>query len=428
MSGLDVFGRLSPRMGARQAAEVVGAVLGRTSVFTKNLAGRHKTYSPGTAYTVHILVELAADYQSVQIGVPNIHTADVAGVKVAVAPTNAFPTTLTSALITPSGAWVDATFGGASSGTLTARIAAERARYTYTDSINVQPVPRSDGGARPLLMVRIEYPSSSVVSIPQNGKAGSPSWFNGGASNGHRLFSAIQAVLGVTTPAAFTSTASEDSNMVLPAIRYTTKVLGIQLLSAGDSTTEGVSAGTNLLNPVTKAALMKSSVDFPVEIFNAALHAQGPSVYRARLEDLLAEVRPTHVVYQPYSVNDVSVGGLTPAELSRVRFNTAEAIRALAGYSPSTRVLLLEGLPCNSAFRDTGAGDAARRAFNSTELPTYVSARVDVAAGYANAFSGAEDVDGQTTIAAGLSGDNVHPNGAGVDALYPYVGRWLDRA
>lgn len=407
------------------AAALVGALNTGTRVLTKNLAGRVTTSALAGDFTQHILIELESPFDSVEIGIPNIHTSTVAGVRVRVAAASSFPAALAdAALITPAGAWVAATFAGATSVTLPARIAAERQSVTYTDPINLQSLTRSDGGTRPLLMIQIEYPSAAgQISRPQNGIGGFPTWFSGTATAGRRLFSATQAVLGVTTPGSFTnSSTAETTTCVIPAIRYRTRVLGRQVLVSGDSTAEGVSVGTTLASPAIMAAYGASSLTRPVEVYSVAKHAQAPAIYQASIDDVIAAVKPTHLVYQPYSINDVSVGGMTTSELSRVYHHLSLALARAEDYRAA--VLLLEGLPCNAAFKDVNANDSVRRTIN-TALQAYAGGPVAVATGFAAAISGPLDGDGQTTILAAATSDNVHPNVVGRDLLQPFIQGWL---
>lgn len=422
MDGQNPVFTTSEKLGIRGV--VSGAWRART--LTKNLAGRVRTYALPGDLTQHLLIELEAPFTSVEIGIQNVHTATVAGVRVRVAVTNQMPAALgNSALITPSGAWTAATFAGAASVTLPARIAADRQSMTYTDPINIQSVARTDGGTRPLLMIQIEYPAAAAqASTPQNGIGGAPSWFAGTGTAGRRLFSATQAVLGVTNGTAFTNSATaETTNCVIPAIRYRTRGPGRQILTSGDSTLEGTSVGTTLANPAVMAAFALSTPTAPIEVYSCAKHAQPPAVYQISIDDVIAQVRPTHLVYQPYSVNDVSAGGMTASQLSRAYHHTGLALSRAEEYE--LQVLLLEGLPVNAAFRDVDAQDSVRIALNQ-DLQTFVGSNVTVATGYAAAISGPPDGDGQTTILAGASDDNVHPNVTGRNLLQPFIQTWIE--
>ncbi|MEI4889760.1 hypothetical protein, partial [Klebsiella pneumoniae] len=71
--------------------------------------------------------------------------------------------------INPTGGWIDATFDGASSLNAPARIAADRYSLPLTDWLNIRSIPRTDGGIRPLIIMRIEYPNGSLPSVPYLG-------------------------------------------------------------------------------------------------------------------------------------------------------------------------------------------------------------------------------------------------------------------
>lgn len=88
---------------------------------------------------------------------------------------------------------------------------------------------------------------------------------------------------------------------------------------------------------------------------------------------------------------------------------------------PTSSLVLLEPLPVNPAFRDTGAGDQKRRDLID-DLNTF---DIPVVTGYAEAFSGSQDTDGQTLIKSGLTTDNVHPNITGYTELSTLVAPYI---
>ena len=309
--------------------------------------------------------------------------------------------------INPTGGWVDATFNGASSLNAPARIAADRYSLPLTDWLNIRSIPRTDGGIRPLIIMRIEYPNGSLPSVPY---LGTSNWRQPTAPR--VMKTSVQTVLGVTNKAAYTQTANVEGSVAVPVVQYISKKKGRQGFIVGDSTKEGVGSNPNGYGAVQMASYELSTPDNPIEYFNAGLHAQGPAVYSKRLADMGSFVKPTFVTYSPYSVNDVAVGGLTSDQIGRIYTSLADFMNEMRNH-PNATLILTEPLPNNPAFRNTGAGDQKRRDLIA-DLATF---DVIVAKGYAAAFSGPEDANGQTLIATGLSSDNVHPNLAGYQAL-----------
>ena len=392
-----------------------GVVKSRTNVLTKSLFGRYNTYNPNSNWTTNIVMELEADFTSLRIAIPNTHTAAVENVKVSVGVVAANVPQAWLVGIEPTGGWFEATMNGNTNFTLPARFAADRANFGVSDELPIRSIPRTDGGIRPLILVRVEYPLGSVVSVPY---LGTSNWRQ--ATSPRIMKTSVQAVLGVTDKASFTQTTNTEGSVAVPVVQYFTKKKGRQLFISTDSTGEGVGSTPTGYGAAQIVAYTNSTPDNPIEYFNAGLHAQGPEVYSKRLKELGDFVKPTIVLYSPYSINDVSVGGMTDAQLGRVYTNLAQMMAEMRKH-PNTTMLLLEPLPVNPAFRDTGTGDQKRRDLIA-DLNTF---DIPVVAGYAAALSGSVDADGQTLIKSGLTTDNVHPNITGYTdlaaAVSPYI-------
>lgn len=402
---------------AEAAASLAAGYSDSTNLLTKNLFGRLSAASLSAPYTCQTIMELEAAFMGFRVGIPNIHTAAVAGVRVCVALVNqAIPQAW---LIdnAPTTEWLDVTFNGATSVTLPAQLGAERPSFTWSDPIELQSIPRIDAGkVRPLVMVRIEIPQGGYRSQPINGISswrldGSPRYFK----------AATQDVLGVTNKAAYTNTLNTEVGVVVPAIQYMTEKSGKQLLISGDSTVEGVGGTPICYAAAQRVAYEASTPENPVEYFNAALHAQIPRLYHQRVADLADVVLPTNVVYSPYSSNDAAVGGLDQNAIRRLKTALGNVLAACRKANCRPEIVLLEGLPNTTAYRNYGAGDARRTELNAW-LATITGARV--ATGYADAVSGAT-VDGQVQLDSNYTADGVHPNAAGyaalADALRPFI-------
>lgn len=384
-----------------------GVAKARTNILTKGLFGRYNGFTTSSDWTTNIVMELESDFTALRIGIPNALATAVNGIRVSVGVLAAAVPQAWLVDINPTGGWVDATFNGASSLNAPARIAADRYSLPLTDWLNIRSIPRTDGGIRPLIIMRIEYPNGSLPSVPY---LGTSNWRQ--PTTPRVMKTSVQTVLGVTNKAAYTQTTNTEGSVVVPVVQYISKKKGRQGFISGDSTKEGVGGNPNGYGAVQMASYELSTPDNPIEYFNAGLHAQGPAVYSKRLADMGSFVKPTFVTYSPYSVNDVAVGGLTSDQIGRIYTSLADFMNEMRNH-PNATLILTEPLPNNPAFRDTGAGDQKRRDLIA-DLSTF---DVIVAQGYAAAFSGAQDADGQTLIATGLSSDNVHPNLAGYQAL-----------
>lgn len=403
---------------AEAAASLAAGYSDSTNLLTKNLFGRLTAASLAAPYTCQTVMELEADFLGFRVGIPNIHTAAVAGVRVCVALVNQAIAQAWLIDNAPTTEWLDVTFSGATSATLPARLGVERPSFTWSDPIELPSIPRIDAGkVRPLVMVRIEIPQGGYRSQPANGISSwrldtSPRYFK----------AATQDVLGVTNKSAYTNTLNTEVGVVVPAIQYMTEKRGKQLLISSDSTGEGVGGTPICYAAAQRVAYEASTPDFPVEYFNAAIHAQIPQLYHQRVADLVDVVLPTNVVYSPFSSNDAAAGtGIDENATRRLKTALGNVLAACRKANCRPEITLLEGLPNTTAYRNYGANDAKR-----VELNAWFNTLTGVrsAVGYAASVSGAT-VDGQVQLASNFTADGVHPNAAGyaalADALRPYI-------
>lgn len=403
--------------GALNDQQVMELVAGSkfTNILTKRSFGRMKVVTPAAGgFTCTTQFEVEAPFGAVRIGIPNLHTAAIAGVKVQVAVGNAWagaghwelPTT------PAGGTWINVTFNGAASGSLAARIDANNASITYTDLIPLRSLVRADGG-RPILAVRIQYPDGAIVTCPGNDFYGWRTF----TTSGRPMRASSQGVLGIDTPANYTTTTSVDTNVCVPVVEYHTDAPGRQVMLLGDSTVEGSGASSaRAWGAVQRAITEVSTQDKPIEYYNMALHGGGNGAFVPGLNYAFPVVRPSVIFAAPLSVNDIAVGGMNYLAWNGWK-NAMDNI-----VDKKVETYIMGTLPFNAAFRDVNANDVHRR-----DLNAFMSKMLNVTyvEGYVEAFSGPLDGDGQTTIISGLSGDNVHPNDVGYTALKetvkPYV-------
>ncbi len=398
-----------------------------TNVLTKNLFGRLRAEPLSTVTTFNGNMELETEFLSLRLGIPNIHTDAVAGVKVSVGVLSSVPAADYQVWITPeNNEWLDFTID------LPKRLGEERPSITYIDVAALASVARTDvANGRTLIIYRIEFPANSVASMPMNNQ-----YYWRGSRAPRVLRTSNQAVQGVTNKASFTSQAAYaatkggDDYAVVPVVQYQTLARGHQVMICGDSIQEGIGGDVRCYGAMQRSVYELSTPDRPLEYFNAALHAQGPDVYSRFLADHVATVRPTIVTYSPWSGNDVTAGsGLSAAALRRLKASLGRVFSALQAASLRPIVLMPEPTPVNTGYRNVGANDQIRRDFLASWLPKVSGAIVikDSAA----VITGTRDAAGQDQIKDGATGDGVHPNDPGHDLIKgkvkPYFQMILDR-
>lgn len=394
-----------------------------TNVLTKSLFGRLRAEPLSVATTFNGNMELETEFLSLRLGIRNIHTDAITGVKVSVGVLASVPAADYQVWINPeNNEWLDFTID------LPKRLGEERPSITYIDVAALASVARTDvANGRTIIIYRIEFPANSVASMPMNNQ-----YFWRGSKAPRVLRTSNQAVQGVTNKAAFTSQAAYaatkggDDYAVVPVVQYQTLARGHQVMICGDSIQEGIGGDVRCYGAMERSVYELSTPERPLEYFNAALHAQGPDIYSRFLADHVATVRPTIVTYSPWSGNDVAAGsGLSAAAMRRLKASLGRVFSTLQAAGLRPVVLFPEATPVNTGYRAVGANDQARRDFNANWLPK-VSAGF-VISGYAAALTGTRDATGQDQIKEGLTGDGVHPNDAGHDALKVVVKKYFQR-
>ena len=383
-----------------------------TMTLTKSLFGRFKTFGGGaTAVTTNLVMELESPFMALEIGIPNIHANAQNGVKVSVGLLEAKAPQAWLVDINPTGGvWHDLTFGGQPTANLPARKGVDLPSWTWSDRFTFSSLPRTDGVRRPFILVRIEFPVGVFGSAPYLGIA---NWRQ--ATSIRALSAGTQNVAGVTTKEDYTQTLNVEDNICIPAVRYYTERAGRQFLIGGDALSEGTHGFPYGMGAAQLVAYRNSTPDSPIEYFNAAIHASTPLVYSQNLRNVLDMVKPTHVIYSPYSVNEASLTtGLSEQSVRNLRNALALTLDSIRNMKMPIKTLLVEGLPVNSSGKNLGEGDATRRAVN-TWLSQFTGP--SVAVGYAALVTGAR-VNGQDQIAEGMAApDNFHLNPSGYSAL-----------
>lgn len=373
------------------------------NVLTRSLFRSQTAQSIGADHTSHGVMEVESHFVGFRLMLNNWHSEPIPNVKVSVALLESAYNVNEPWLVelNPTTDWIDLP-----------AISLAAGAQTFTDWVYLRSLERTDGGVRPLIMYRIEVPSASgFINVPSIGYGGwrqptSPRYFR----------TSYQDVLGVTTPASYTQTLSNELGSIVPGIQYISRSAGFMVAACGDSTVEGTGA-----DPRGFAAPMKcvydslSTPERPVEFFNLGAAGQAPEAYAFHLPTVINDFQINVAIYSPYSINGMPSGGggFTDEQWENVFGSMAHVISTQRIREGKTKLILLEGLPVNTAGKDIGAGDADRLELN--ELINSMTGPVTVP-GYADAISGTVS-GGQVQIDSGMTSDNIHPNPAGYEAL-----------
>jgi lysophospholipase L1-like esterase len=373
---------------------------------------RMKTVALAGDHTTLRQLELEAPFDAVRFWVPNLANAAVAGVKISAglqSQVYAAGNGNNLNTIAPD-YYLSASWGGAGTGTLAARIATEVPSWTPTDWLGMESVARTDGGVRPLIVFRTEVPQAGgTITVPY---ADFSAWDTASAQTGGRIDRAYtQAVLGVTNQGTFNSTVLDGAGFIPVMVEYSLKgvVVGRQVFCNGDSLPSGVGA-SGTFGYVARATLRNSTPSAPQEFVNLALHAQIPSMYVQYLEQMVNSITPDLVVIQPWSIN--AVGADVTSAVGRG--SRVALVRQLAAVRKAGAIAVIaNGSPASPGFKSF-TNDVNRLAFNAS-LPAYAPGVpiLDVSTLMASGVT--DGVTGQMLINAAYSDDGVHYNNAGHD-------------
>lgn len=405
-----------------------------TNVFADCHHGRYSLKAALTTPETHTIIYTlaAADAYAFQPLLPNVGPA-ISGVKVQLCVLTAYGDS-TVPLIPPGAVWENCTQNGSTSITMTASPSSEIVEFTQLDWKGKKSLARTDGDLRVLVGLRVQFPQACQPSLPANNlyytRITGRDW--------HPQKVAFQGVAGIDTPSSLTVTASSNEGGFMPAFIYASTRLGDQIILGGDSIDEGLGPDCRGMGPVSRAAYLLSTPDKPVVIFNCAQHAQSPNTYAVSLAKHIPMVRPNQIYYKPATGNNTNApaGLVESPTLEEDRLGLARIFDAVRKLDYRPPVLLIEMLPSKKAYKDFGANDALRDAFNASLVNygsdpfvypavTYkglVMAAVSInqtgatkIEGYSASISQAYVAGAQTEPKTDAIGaDNVHPNETGV--------------
>lgn len=369
--------------------------------------------SGGNPFTSHLQTVLEAEFDSVRIGVFNATNSAISGILVSVAAGTALGSNNSAATIDPTangGTWVD------SSVNLLAGVDAFAPSITWTPSIPLASLPRSDGGTLPVIHVRVTHPASTMVTLFTGG-TGVGGWESVGNDTTMPFNRPIrgrnQGVDGVTTKGSFTSTGNANAQLTAFMIEYTLRgVVGKTLLVLDNSLGEGAGGAMFRCGWARRLQAMWSTPTSPVEICNSGLSGATNSQLRQRLAAIAPSLVGITATHAPFTnVNDCSTP-LTAANITSSRQHYSIVAQLVTQYKLGKLITCTQP-PSTYATRAFGAGDPLRIASNTTLLG-YPRTVVDFAPSLS---ASAPDVNGQVNFAAGVSDDGLHPNDTGHAAM-----------
>ena len=315
--------------------------------------------------------------------------------------------------------WVQGTFAGSATGTLTAGTTA-RPTPLVGDLTPCPSVARSDGGSGYMAVVRVMIPTGGTLPLSTHSVADIGLW-SGFANNA--AYSDRWAGDGVTTPASYAAGGSRADSPIW-GVEVLSRGRVISVIEFGDSITRGQGKSVNdcySWGELAAQAATERAAGISVLNGNAGYSGQKTWEYLPRAQDLIPLLKPSIAVYPAFSPNDVTGGNpLTQSVLDAARYRTSVFVRLCQdnGVLP----VLWTGLPAASAKTWNAASDNFRKAYNAELKATYagIALVVDMDAAMSDGASPAN-------IIAGKSGDGLHPNDSGyADMASAFKAQCLD--
>jgi lysophospholipase L1-like esterase len=379
------------------------------SVGQRIFGGRMGTYDNTTASTFQVACELPTHFDAIQVVLANTQTRftdQAVTVKAGVVGDVGDINTSGAGFVTVT------------KGTLT-RVASQvawgsnRISYTLTDMVALKSIPRTDGGTRPLLVIRAQFASNAALPVTGNG---TDSFTNWASRAGNRWIMRVQTGDATTT---FTSTTNISQSPIV-GVRFLTRGRVVNVVAVGDSITDGRGTylGEGFVMPACEAL---TSDRLAVCYSNAGWSGQQTGMYLERAIDIVQQLRPDVLVIPAHSPNDETTT-ITEAGIAASVNRRGRVLDECARYG--VRPVLWTMLPVNTAVNPYGTSDALRVALNNDTLA--LRDRGVLVADTSAAVSGSTS-GGQVQLADGTNTDGIHPNSAGnailADVLKPVLAR-----
>ncbi len=319
---------------------------------------------------------------------------------------------LTDALPSPTAATLP------SSGIVPVSATALRRNYLVGNWIDLQSVPRTDGGTGALVCIDAYVSTASSITILGNG---SNDVFTGWATRANRKW-IMRHNDGdcVTTPANFVSVTNRIQSPIV-GLQYAARGQVITVMGIGDSITSGRGTiiGEGFGVPACEQAQATTSI--PFEWMGCGWAGNASTSYKQYIVDAVTAGIIPHAIVCPHaSPNDYFVP-ITPDRIALSQAAFAE-INRVAGAN-NLPIISWTVMPTNPSVKDYNSSDSLRVALNNSVL-AYPGINI---ADFSATLSGVTDGDGQVNLLVGSTTDGIHPNDAGNALLAPVLANYLIR-
>ena len=412
--GTYIFG-MAKGGGGSVASQTIAAVSPSTGV---NGVGQYATF--GCA------IELETEYDWVRFFIVNPDAA--IDIKAATA-TSIADISTSSAAVNNTGFAAPSGFLFNGSATVTLPAGTVNApSLLFSDKLYLSSVPRTDGGTRPALGMRVAFTSSALGSatvMPYYNRSGSD-WSVEGSTK--KMWTYAANTNTDLTTGSVAATATRTGNAPFFGVQYGSKRNVVSILWVGDSIVGGASLTNNRsFGFGAKSCYLNSTVDRPIESSILSVPGATIATWATILETAYAGptggttgfaagstnldvLNPSHLMLSSWSVNNAPNTTITTAQINTIR-QGAVKIAELA-QSRNIEFCHWNGIPRGSSTTYyTVAGDVTQRqAYNADSLGWGYFAS-NFGAALANQALGSDQ-----GFNPSYSGDGLHPNDAG-DAI-----------
>lgn len=325
-----------------------------------------------------------------------------------------------------SAKWTSAipvTFNGRDSVVLPAVTGSKGVAFVVSDPIPLQHLPRTDGGASPLIGASVFLQDEGSWTLL--GKAGGgTNLLNWATRSGDEWATRYNVGDCVSAPGDFLSTENVSTGIVA-GFEFVTPGQAFTVAYLGDSIADGQGGGITYDSSgfVYEACKELTSLDGRCYLpINLAWSGSTTDTFERRFVAALeAGVVPDVLIIPIYSPNDETTT-LTQASMDAMKLRVGSIVRLCREWN--IRPILWTGMPSNptdgggNPLRPYGATDSLRVAHNSWGKAW--AGRGIVVLDLASVMSGAT-VSGQVHMNDALQSDNIHPNDQGIQACKALV-------